>query len=213
MNIGSPFVNFNGKIQRYSKNFEAIQGNIVQESMWRIPATEYKAAGYGDADEVPEGLLVKIATPGTRTKNSVSVTYAVGDLEICSADDTEVYGITMEKVIPAVGQDPYYKKPGQLTAFRGQNVTVVTGDFLGIFMSKILATGFNMASAATYAPKVGIYAGLKGIPSVPGVNGVAASPAGKAVGFVVANTSGQKKFDGTTLAPDEVVVKLFLNGI
>jgi len=206
--MDTPVVNYR-KIERYSKQFEPIFGDYIKEGFFKIQANEIKGAGYGDTDEVPEGVCVKLAVPGTsKTKNAVYITYEEGDLEICEADDSEVYGVTIQKIVPVGSNFPYLRKQFQTAVFRGEYVGIATGHFVGILM--------DMTGIGTTVPAVKdfLYVGTKGILSLAGENGVGGSPSGKKIAQVIGlDRLPIDRTDGSVLSGSthqELTVKLNL---
>jgi hypothetical protein len=169
------------KIDRYSKQFEPIFGDVIKEGFFKIPAAEIEAVGYGDAEEVPEGVAVKLAVPGTgQYKNAVYVTYEEGDLEICDVDDADVYGLTLQKIVPIGTNFPYKRKDFQSSIFRGEYVGIATGHFIAMLMSINVTVG---CGSTTPAVRDYLYVGNKGILSLNGENG--ASNTGKKVAQIL----------------------------
>jgi len=205
----NPVVNYR-QINRYSKQFEPIDGDFVKEGYFKIPAAEIEALGYGDAEDVPEGIAVKLAVPGSsQTKNSVYVQYEEGDLEICDTDDAEVYGVTVQRIIPVGTNFPYKRKEYSSAVFRGEYVGVVTGHFIAMLMGIHLETGVGTTVPAV---KDYLYVGDKGMLSLDGENG--AGSTGKKVARILSRDRLPRQFsDGAVKAGSthkEVMVKCFL---
>ena len=170
------------QINRYSKQFEPIFGDFIKEGFFKIPALEIKGLGYGDAEEVPEGIAVKLAVPGTaKTKGGQYIVYEEGDLEICDVDDAEVYGFTLQKIVPVGTNFPYLRKQFQTSVFRGEYVGVCTGHFVAIVQGWHAETGIG---STTPAIKDSLFVGNKGMLSLDGENGV--SSGSNAVATIIA---------------------------
>lgn len=198
------------QINRYSKQFEPIFGDVIKEGFFKIPAAEIQGIGYGDAEEVPEGIAVKLAVPGSaQYKNSVYITYEEGDLEICDVDDADVYGLTLQKIIPIGTNFPYKRKEMQSSVFRGEYVGIATGHFIAMLMSTNVTTGVG---SATPAVRDYLYVGNKGILSLDGQNGAGSS--GKKVAQILSLDRIPVNFsDGQPKAGEthkEIMVKCFL---